>query len=164
MEEMIDIVDSNDIVIGSAPRKGIHETPKLHRAAHIFLFNSEGKLWLEKRAMHCDNYPGYYSSSAAGHISSGESYLEGASREAQEELGITGLELKLVHKFPVSKESINEFIMLYTAVSDSIPKPCKDTEHFDLFTIDEINNMIDNKTEKVSDSFARLFRWYVAKM
>ena len=162
MEETIDIVDSKDIVIGTAPRKGIHTTGKLHRAAHIFLFNKEGKLWLEKRAMHCDNYPGYYSSSAAGHISEGENYLEGAMREADEELGIPGLGLKFVHKFSPSNESMNEFIALYAAASDTTPKPCKDTERFDLFTVEEINMMIDGKTAKVSDSFARLFRWYVA--
>ena len=39
-------------------------------------------------------------------------------READEELGIPGIELKFVHKFPPSKKSINEFIALYTVTSD----------------------------------------------
>lgn len=161
MEEIVDIVDINDKVVGTALRKGIHATGKMHRAIHIFLFNSEGKMWLEKRAMHCDSYPGYYSSSAAGHISSGEDYLDGALREAEEELKIPKLKLNFIHKFPPSKESMNEFITLYSSTSNNVPIPCEDTERFDLFTLDEIREMINNKTAKISDSFARLFKWYM---
>ena len=161
MEEIVDVVDINDMVVGSAPRKGIHATGKLHRAAHIFLFNKEGKLWLEKRAMHCDNYPGYYSSSAAGHISKDEDYITGAKREAEEELGIVDLTLNFIHKFSPSAESMNEFISLYVAESTKIPRPCEDTERFDLFTLEEISAMITSKTARMSDSFVRLFNWYM---
>lgn len=161
MAEILDIVDQNDNVVGTSPRKGIHNTGTVHRAAHIFLFNTAGKMWLEKRAMHCDSYPGYYSSSAAGHISSGEDYLTGAKREAEEELGIPNLELKLIHKFPPVPESMNEFISLYTARSDAIPIPCKDTERFDLFAPEEIERMIGSGNAKVSQSFSRLFGWYM---
>lgn len=160
MAEIIDIVDQNDNVIGTAPRKGIHNTSTLHRAAHIFLINSEGKIWLELRAMHCDNYPGHYSSSAAGHISSGEDYLQGAQREAEEELGITGLKLDFQHKFPPTAESMNEFISFYTAKSESVPVPCEDTECFDLLSPAEINSMIKDGKSKVSKSFIRIFEWY----
>ncbi len=157
---MVDIVDENDNVIGTAPRKGIHNTGKLHRAAHIFLLDSNGRMWLEKRAMHCDSYPGYYSSSVAGHISSGEDYLTGAQREAEEELGIKGLELRLLHRFPPSVESMNEFISLYSATSDATPIPSGDTERFDLFAPDEIERMIHEGNEKISKAFIRLFEWY----
>jgi isopentenyldiphosphate isomerase len=160
MAEIVDIVDQNDNVIGTAPRKGIHNTDKLHRSAHVFLINSEGKIWLELRAMHCDNYPGYYSSSVAGHISSGEDYLTGAKRETEEELGIKNLELKFEHKFPPTKESMNEFISLYTARSDQTPTPCEDTERFELLSPEEISSMIREK-KKVSPSFRRLFEWYL---
>jgi 16S rRNA (adenine1518-N6/adenine1519-N6)-dimethyltransferase len=160
MAEIIDIVDQNDKVIGTAPRKGIHNTDQLHRASHIFLINSEGQIWLELRAMHCDNYPGHYSSSAAGHISSGEDYLTGALREAEEELGIEGLKLQFKHKFTPTAESMNEFISFYTAKSDEVPKPCEDTERFDLLYPDEITAMIESKNSKVSKSFIRIFEWY----
>lgn len=161
MAEIIDIVDQNDKVIGTAPRKGIHNTDQLHRAAHIFLVNSEGKIWLELRAMHCDNYPGHYSSSAAGHISSGEDYITGAQREAEEELGIKGLSLTFQHKFPPSKISMNEFISFYTATSDKTPIPCEDTERFDLFLPEDITSMIKDGKTKLSKSFIRIFEWYL---
>ena len=93
-EEMVDVVDENDMVVGSAPRKGIHKTDKLHRSVHIFLINSSGRIWLEKRAENTDTFPGYYNSSAAGHVSSGESYEEGALREIEEELGIKNANIK----------------------------------------------------------------------
>ena len=58
-EEMLDVVNEHDIIISSAPRKGIHKTDKLHRSVHIFLITSNGKIWLEKRAMNTDTFPGY---------------------------------------------------------------------------------------------------------
>jgi 16S rRNA (adenine1518-N6/adenine1519-N6)-dimethyltransferase len=44
-KELIYVVDKKDRVVGEAPRKGIHDTNLLHRASHIFIFNSKGKMW-----------------------------------------------------------------------------------------------------------------------
>ena len=52
---------------------------------------------------------------------------------------------------------MNEFISLYVAESTKIPRPCEDTERFDLFTLEEISAMITSKTARMSDSFVRLF-------
>src|SRR5579872_2921663 len=107
-EEMIDIVDESDNIIGEALRKGIHNTNLKHRAIHVFVFNPEGKLWLEKRSMNVDTFPGHYSSSVAGHITKGETPSAAAAREAEEELGFANLELKEVHKFNLYSAMANE--------------------------------------------------------
>lgn len=59
--------------------------------AIVFLYrlNDEGELeflW-QKRADGVDRYPGYYDISAGGHINLGESVIEAAIREADEEIG-----------------------------------------------------------------------------
>ena len=44
MEEMFDIVDEQDRVIGSAPRSRCHGDPSLiHRTAHVVVFHPDGK-------------------------------------------------------------------------------------------------------------------------
>ena len=75
-EEMFDVVDEQDRVIGQAPRSEVHAKKLLHRAVHIFVFNSEGKLLIHRRSATKDEYPLCYTSSASGHVSAGETYDE----------------------------------------------------------------------------------------
>jgi len=95
-EELLDVVDTEDRVIGVKTRGDIHALGLMHRAVHILVFNSEGELFLQKRSMTKDENPGQWDTSCAGHVDSGESYLDCAVRELQEELGI-------VTKIPLEK-------------------------------------------------------------
>lgn len=162
-EEMVDVVNDNDEIIGSAPRRGIHNTGKLHRSAHIFLLNSQGKIWLEKRAPNTDTFPGYYNSSAAGHIRKGERYLEGAEREAYEELGISNIKLEERHKLAASKETSNEFVAFFIIKSDAEPRVHEATVSLRPYSIREIDQMIANG-EKFVPIFLKLFEWYKANL
>ncbi len=49
-EEIFDVVDSEDRVIGQAPRSEVHAKKLLHRAVHIFVFNSRGQLLIHRRS------------------------------------------------------------------------------------------------------------------
>lgn len=58
--------------------------------AVVFLYRKkDGKLELlwQRRAEGVDRFPGYYDISAGGHINLGETVVEGAIRETQEEIG-----------------------------------------------------------------------------
>ena len=66
--ELFDVVDSENRVIGQATRGEVHAKGLLHRSVHIWVFNSRGELFLQKRAMTKDENPGYWDSSAAGHL------------------------------------------------------------------------------------------------
>jgi isopentenyldiphosphate isomerase len=157
--EMVDVVDESNNVIGEAPRKGIHKTGKLHRAAHIFMFDSAGRLWIERRGQTADTNPGYYDSSAAGHVRKGETYEQGAQREALEELGIEGLELKPVYDLPASPSTGNEFVRLFITHSDKKPKLHEDAASQKRYTIEEIDEKITHG-EKFVPTFLKLFEWY----
>jgi len=87
-QELLDVVDAEDRVIGVKTRGEIHAQGLMHRAVHILVFNSKGELFLQKRSMNKDENPGQWDSSAAGHVDSGESYIACAIREIEEELGI----------------------------------------------------------------------------
>lgn len=157
--ELIDIVDRNDKVIGTAPRRGIHKTDLFHRSVHIFLIDHNGNIWLEKRANNVDTFPGYYSSSAAGHLQRGESYIDGAKREALEELGISNLALEQKNKLDVSKKTSNEFVAFFVAKSELKPKAHELTEKLEIFSVKEIDRMISNGNKFVP-IFLILFEWY----
>jgi len=87
-EEIYAVVDADDKIIGKATRKEIHEKGLWHRSVHVFIMNTSGALFLQKRSLKKDLYPGCWDSSAAGHVDWGESYQQAAKRELQEELGI----------------------------------------------------------------------------
>ena len=72
--ELFDVVDSEDRVIGQATRREVHTKGLFHRSVHIWVFNSRGELFLQKRVMTKDENPGYWDSSAAGHLNAGEGY------------------------------------------------------------------------------------------
>lgn len=86
--EYFDVVDIFDRVVGLAPRHYIHANKLFHRAVHIFVFNSNGELFLQKRSMDKDSAPGKWVSSCSGHVDSGEYYYDAAVRELGEEIGL----------------------------------------------------------------------------
>jgi 16S rRNA (adenine1518-N6/adenine1519-N6)-dimethyltransferase len=111
------VVDSADRVIGAEPRQKVHGDNLLHRAVHIFVFNQNGELYLQKRSRFKDRHPSVWDSSAAGHVDAGEDYDEAAQRELREELGVT-TQLERVVKLPASERTGQEFIWLYQGRHD----------------------------------------------
>ena len=87
-EEIFDVVDQDDRVLFQSPRSVVHANHWLHRAVHIFVFNSKGELLIHRRSATKDEAPLKCTSSASGHLSAGEDYATAAVRELEEELGL----------------------------------------------------------------------------
>ena len=85
LDEVFDVVDAEDRVIGSNLRGEIHRLGLKHRAIHIFWRRPDGRICLQRRSFAKDNCPGLLSSSCAGHVDSGEAYHTAARRELREE-------------------------------------------------------------------------------
>jgi isopentenyldiphosphate isomerase/GNAT superfamily N-acetyltransferase len=107
MPEYFDVVDENDIVVDRQPGRECVNRGFLHRAILVFLLNARGEVYLQKRARDVLFYPGCWSASVTGHVSSGETYLEAAKREVKEELGID-CELRVLGKFLTPNWKIND--------------------------------------------------------
>lgn len=93
-EEIVEIVDRDNNPIGAVSRRIMRQQRLIHRASYILVFNTEGALFLQKRTLNKDIYPGYWDLAAGGVVLAGESYEESAKRELREELGITGAKLR----------------------------------------------------------------------
>ena len=118
-DEIFDVVDSEDMVIGKASRHQVHNNDLMHRSVHILVFNSTGSLFLQKRAMIKDESPGLWDSSAAGHVESGEDYISCAKRELKEELSLSGVQLDEVLSIPAQSMTLWEHVRVYKCVTDS---------------------------------------------
>ena len=118
-EEVLDVVDENDRVIGRERRGVIHERGLMHRSAQVLLFNSGGELFLQKRSMNKDEFPGLWDSSAAGHLDPGEAYAACAIRELAEELGVRDAGgLEQLCKLPASAETGFEHCTVFRCIHD----------------------------------------------
>jgi 8-oxo-dGTP pyrophosphatase MutT (NUDIX family) len=92
-DEIVVIVDEQNNVVGAAPRGEMRAKRLPHRSTYILVFNTGGELYVQKRTMAKDVFPGYYDIAAGGVVLAGESYEQGAERELEEEMGIQGVPL-----------------------------------------------------------------------
>lgn len=113
-EEIFDVVDESDRVVGQLPRAEVHRRGLLHRAVHVFVFNAAGQVFLQKRSMAKDRQPGLWDTSSSGHVDSGEDYDTCARRELQEELGVElATTPTRLFKLPASAETDSEHVWVY---------------------------------------------------
>lgn len=88
-DEIYDIVDENDNVIGKATRKEIHKNNKLiHRSVMFFIFDKKGRIFVNQRTKNKEFYREYWAITFGGHVNSGETYEEAVVRECKEEADI----------------------------------------------------------------------------
>ena len=111
---------------GLVARSRVHALGLWHRAANVFLFRTDGRLITQLRHDSKDLCPGTWDLSVAEHLKPGESYLDGALRGLNEELGIDGVELEPIGEearttFEVSGLGIRdcELQMCFRGVSDA---------------------------------------------
>jgi isopentenyldiphosphate isomerase len=113
-EEIFDVVNERDEVIGQRTRREVHRLGLKHRAVHVLVFNSRGEVFLQKRSLKKDAAAGLWDSSTSGHLDSGEDYDACAVRELREEIG---LEVKScsqrLFKIDACKETGWEFCWVY---------------------------------------------------
>ncbi|MFF7260070.1 NUDIX domain-containing protein [Streptomyces sp. NPDC008159] len=90
-DEILDIVDENDQVIGQAPRGEVYARGMRHRAVFVRARDAEGRIFVHRRTATKLVFPSLYDMFVGGVVGAGESYDEAALREAEEELGVSGL-------------------------------------------------------------------------
>ncbi len=106
-------VDDQDRVLGAVKRSEAHQSDKIiHRSVDILVFNDQSELLMQKRSSEKDTFPLFWTVSASGHVSYGQSYDEAAARELEEELGLN-LPLERLYKIYVKEE--REFNFIYFA-------------------------------------------------
>lgn len=90
-DEIIDIVDENDRVVGRSPRGEAYAKGLRHRCAFVLARDAEGRIFVHRRTPGKLVFPSLYDMFVGGVVGAGESYDEAALREAEEELGVSGL-------------------------------------------------------------------------
>jgi isopentenyl-diphosphate delta-isomerase len=114
-DELFDVVDEQDRVVGQARRADVHARRLLHRAVHVLCLDEAGRVFLQRRSMLKDSAPGKWCASCSGHLDAGEDYDAAALRELEEEIGVrvepAALERWL--RLEACRETGMEFLWVY---------------------------------------------------
>jgi isopentenyl-diphosphate delta-isomerase len=141
-DEIIDILDDDGNVIGSISRAEAERDNHVTENVLVFVFNSQGRVWVQLRPMTKNHYPGRWDISACGSVQSGEHHAAAAQREATEELGITPA-LRHVESFlnvfpGDNGEERKRLSHLYVGVSDDQPQTNEEVDEFKHWHPDEL--------------------------
>ncbi len=118
-EELFEIVDECDRVVGLAPRRECHGNPALvHRTAHVVVYHPDGRILLQLRSRHKDVQPGKWDTAVGGHLAPGEDYEAAARREMNEELGLSpSAPLSLLFDSRIRNSVESENVRVFSCVS-----------------------------------------------
>lgn len=160
--EIFDVVDENDCVIGQATRAEVHRKKLFHRAVHILVSDADGNVILQKRSLAKDTAPGLLSTSCAGHVDAGETYDSAARRELEEELGIPPREtknLKFLFAMPPQEQLGWEFIRVYRLNYAGTLKPNPaEIDSLAAFSPENIDREIRERPEIFAESFRLVWK------
>ncbi len=106
MDELIDILNNKGDYTGKTCLKSeAHAKGYFHPTIHVWLYTTNNKILLQKRAATKKVFPNLWDISVAGHIGAGEIIEDAAVREVNEEIGYT-LSVSDLHKICVRKHQI----------------------------------------------------------
>jgi isopentenyl-diphosphate delta-isomerase type 1 len=162
-DELFDVVNNQDQVVGTAPRGVVHAQGLLHRAVHVLLFNRSAELFIQKRSSTKDTYPRCYDSSASGHLDTGETYDQCAVRELHEELGLNLSPDALTKQFKLAAcaQTGWEFVWVYSLQGNHRPVINPEEIESGRFWI---RTELQTASDTCPDQFAPCFRLVLAEV
>lgn len=163
-DEIFDLCDEQDRVIGQARRADVHANHWLHRAVHVWIIRSDNRLVVQRRSGSKDEYPHGLTSSASGHLDTGEDYLTAARRELGEELGLRDCVLEYATKLPASARTAYEHTVLYMGRTDAdlFPHP-GEVAGLELYTWAQLQVMLTAGDAVITPPFRQLLEWYLTR-
>ncbi|MGI5846405.1 MAG: NUDIX hydrolase [Candidatus Cryptobacteroides sp.] len=127
ISERVPVIEENGLVIGQASRESVHDGSKLlHPVVHLHIINREGCLFLQKRSLKKDLFPGRWDTAVGGHVAYGELLEFALYREAKEELGFKDFNPVLLRTYVWESEVERELVNVFATVGDFFLHPRND--------------------------------------
>jgi isopentenyl-diphosphate delta-isomerase type 1 len=159
-EEIFDVVNEQDEVVGRRPRSEVHRLGLMHRATHVLVFNKRGQVFLQKRSMTKDRQPGLWDSSASGHVDSGEDYDACAVRELREEIGLEVSQApRRLFKLAASAETDQEHVWVYRCEAEGPFRLHPDEiERGDWFEAQEVTRWMKERPDDFASALLMIWK------
>ena len=164
MDELLDLVNENDEIIGEVWRSATLGHPEyIFREVAVLIHDNKKRLLLQRRSYNKKTYPGYWIISAGGHASKGEMPEEVAHRELREELGFDTplvFEFKQLMEYPENRSMAYGYSGEYNRNDFIIQK--EEVEEARFFSKEEFGELC--RTDKVEPTSAEWCRKYWKSM
>jgi isopentenyldiphosphate isomerase len=165
-DELFDILDQNDHVIGQEMRSLVHQRGLWHRGAHVLLFTADAKLLVQQRSRIKSQSPLALDCSVSEHVVAGEDYLQAAVRGLAEELGLTGIPLTPLVKFKMNYgPNDNEISAIFqgSVLPADVHFDKAEIEKIEYYTLDELQLLMQENNVILSYWFRQILSWLLKK-
>jgi isopentenyl-diphosphate delta-isomerase len=123
------LVDQDDAEVGVMEKMEAHEKGLLHRAFSIFLFNENGEMLLQRRALTKYHSPGLWTNTCCSHPMLGETLEAAAERRLREEMGMACTmtkEFHFIYRADLDNNLIeHEFDHVFFGITNQTPVICE---------------------------------------
>lgn len=153
-EELVDIVNEKNEIIGKSTRGQAHKKGLIHRALSVVVLNSKRQILLQQRSKNRSIHPLSWDLSTSEHVLAGESYEEAAKRSLKEELGIYA-KVKIAGKINLQKRKYqvggkevfeNEMVVMLVSFHEGPFKlDPSEVNQVKFFSIGEVEKMVKEK-------------------
>lgn len=159
--ELLPVVDVDGRQIATATRGECHcGTKLLHPVVHLHVFDSSGRLYLQRRPDWKDIQPGRWDTAVGGHMDPGETVEQALRREAREELGLVDFDAVFVARYVFESDREKELVNVFRAVVDVEPSPSAELDGGRFWTAEELRHAIaagNLLTPNFTSEYTRLF-------
>ncbi len=166
MEEYLNIYDENNVSVGEVKeRKLVHQLGLWHREIAIWIMNEKNEVLIQKRAATKKLEPNKWAL-CAGHISSNETMIEAALREAEEEVGLkklTPADLKLleIQKVTSQKDTIKNnhykycYILKTNYKEDEFVIQNEELSAVKYISLEKLENLSEDEKKEFTSLFSK---------
>lgn len=117
-EQLVEVVDEDDRVVGVVPRARMRAENLRHRAVFVAVLASDGRVLVHRRSEAKDVWPGWWDLAVGGVVDPGEGYDDAAARELAEEVGVTGVVPELLGGGRYEDDEVSLIGRVYRVVHD----------------------------------------------
>ncbi|WP_129664515.1 NUDIX hydrolase [Phytoactinopolyspora endophytica] len=143
-DELLDIVDESDRVVAQARRADAYARRLRHRSTFVLVKNGSGEIFVHRRTASKLIFPSRYDMFVGGVVRAGESYDDAAHREAEEELGVSGLQAPTpLLRFLYEDPDYAWWSAVYEVRCDATVNPqVEEVAWYSFLTVDELESKL----------------------
>ncbi len=163
-EELIEEIDWNGETVAIHPSKKLKETMFPHKASLVIPRTHDNKFIFSKRAKDKHPFPDTWVCAIGGKVSLGESFLDAAFRETQEEASVS-LDLENVSSVKYDEDDYKALFGIFTTKEvvdiNSFKGDEREIQFFKSFSLKEISEKIENNPEEFAPTFRCALKAFV---
>ena len=163
-QEIMDVVDKDDKVIGQATRDEVMAQMLRFRMVHVILVNDVGNILVQWRKANKPVSPRTFTASVAGAVEAGESYEVAAARELKEEMGVVlpkGKTLQMVGQFQIHKGRPCNCALFAAEWNGDVLNWEDEADAIDFWSRDEAEYMLKRFPYLLANSFQASLKMYL---